>query len=44
MPVDLYVSKDFNTGKPILVFLFSKSDTKDAYTEWLENKPQKGDN
>lgn len=33
---DVYVSKDKN-GKPILVFLFDKNDTKEAYDEWCRN-------
>ena len=41
MPVDIYVSKDFNTNKPILVFLFNREQTKPLYAEWLANRPSK---
>lgn len=41
MPVDIYVSKDFNSGKPILVFLFDKKETKELYAQWLANKQDK---
>lgn len=41
MPVDIYVSKDYVTGKPLLVFLFDKLETKDLYTQWMANKQDK---
>ena len=34
--LDVYSSKDKKTGKPILVFLFKKEDTKDIYKLWCE--------
>ena len=37
-PYSIYPSKDFNTGDPIVVFLFSKEKTGDIYKEWLKQK------
>lgn len=33
-PLDVYVSKDFKNNRDVLVFLFSKEDTKELYDEW----------
>lgn len=33
-PVDFFSSLDRKTGEPILVFLFYKDETYEAYTEW----------
>lgn len=41
MPVDIYVSKDYATGKPLLVFLFDKLETKELYAQWIANKQDK---
>lgn len=38
MPVDIYVSKDFITNKPMLVFLFDKMETKDLYAQWKDRR------
>lgn len=37
-PVDIYSSIDFNTGNPVLVVLFNKEETKDAYKRWCNSK------
>lgn len=40
---DIYPSEDFNTGEPVLVFIFAREQSKDAYEEWKnarEPKPQ----
>lgn len=35
MPKDIYVSVDSNTDEKILVYIFSKEDTREAYNKWL---------
>ena len=40
-PVDAYVSTDFKTNEPILVFIFFKSETQELYAEWQANRPNK---
>lgn len=35
MPVDIYTSVDSKTDEKILVYIFLKEDTRDAYTKWL---------
>lgn len=42
-PISVYPGDDLKTGELILVFVFSKSKTKDLYKEWLKTKPAKGD-
>lgn len=42
-PLSIYPSKDLKTGKPILVFIFSISQTKDLYEKWLAMRPEKND-
>lgn len=37
-PVHIYPSRDNNTGVPIIVFVFKRSDTYDAYKEWVERR------
>lgn len=44
-PVDIYVSNDYKTGKPILVFLYDKQDSYKYYQKWCtqkENKDEQG--
>jgi hypothetical protein len=36
--LDLQISEDRKTGNPILVFVFNKDDTKEAYDLWCLNK------
>lgn len=33
---DLYPSNDFKTGKEVLVFIFSKEQSKPYYEEWMK--------
>ena len=33
--IDLYASRDFESGDPIMVGIVSKRDSADAYTKWL---------
>ena len=37
-PVSIYPSKDLSNGDPIIVFLFCKSKTKEAYKKWTNRK------
>ena len=37
-PVHIYPSRDKNTNDPIIIFVFPKSATQDAYREWLERR------
>lgn len=39
-PLSIYPGTDFKSGADILVFVFSKSKTKDIYQEWLKTKPE----
>lgn len=36
--LDLQVSKDKKTERPVLVFVFNKADTKEAYDLWCRRK------
>lgn len=38
LPVDIYASVDFNTEKPILVYIFEKDATRELYEEWKNRK------
>lgn len=33
-PLEIYPSRDFKTGKPILVFLFDKEKSQELYKKW----------
>lgn len=35
MPKDIYVSVDDKTDEKILVYIFLKEDTREAYSKWL---------
>lgn len=35
MPKDIYVSVDNKTDEKILVYIFLKEDTREAYCKWL---------
>ena len=35
MPKDIYVSVDSKTDEKILVYIFLKEDTREAYGKWL---------
>lgn len=37
-PIHIYPSKDINTNEDIIVFVFKRSETKEAYKEWLERR------
>ena len=36
--IDLYPSKDNKTGKPILVFIFDREESKEAYDLWCNHE------
>lgn len=38
--LDLYVSKDHKTNKPILVGVVDKTDSYEAYKKWCDNKTE----
>ena len=38
MPVDIYPSIDFKTNNPVLVVLFKRKDTIDAYDRWCKSE------
>lgn len=38
--LDLYVSKDYKTKKPILVGVVDKTDSYEAYQMWCDRKPE----
>lgn len=37
-PVHIYPSRNKNTDEPIIIFVFQRSATQDAYKEWVERK------
>lgn len=37
-PVHIYPSRDINTGDPIVVFVFKRSVTKEAWKEWQNRR------
>lgn len=43
-PLAIYPSNDLKTGDPIIVFVFSKSKTRDAYQEWISMRPTSEEN
>ena len=36
--IDLWSSKDVKTGKPILVFIFDREESKEAYDLWCNHE------
>lgn len=37
-PLDIYLSRNFETGEPRIVYIFSREDTKELYERWLNEK------
>lgn len=37
-PIDMYPSYDDRTDRKILVFIFTKEDTKEVFQKWIEYK------
>lgn len=38
--MDIEISEDRKTGAPVLVFLFNREDTRDAFDEWCKQKDE----
>lgn len=38
MPWDVYTSVDFKTNDPVLVFIYGREQTKEAYKRWKESE------
>lgn len=38
MPLDVYPSIDFKTNNPVLVFIYSREETQEAYKRWRESE------
>ena len=38
VPVHIYPSRDNKTNEPIVVFVFQRSATKDAWAEWQNRR------
>lgn len=38
LPLDIYPSIDFKTSNPVLVVLFDRSETKEAYSRWCDSE------
>ena len=40
-PLDIYLSTAFNSGEPVVVYVFSRFQTKEsgAYDEWCSRRP-----
>lgn len=41
--MDLVISKDRKSEKPVLVFIFNKEDTREAYDLWCNRKVDNND-
>ena len=39
--MDIEISEDRRNGNPVLVFLFNREDTKEAYDAWCKQKDSK---
>ena len=39
-PLDIYLSKSFETGEPRIVYVFSREDTKELYERWLASNKE----
>lgn len=37
-PIKYIGSRDKNTGEPIIIFVFKKSETQEAYAEWIARR------
>lgn len=38
IPLDIYPSKNWETGKPILVFVFKRNETKEVFDRWCKHE------
>lgn len=37
-PLDIYPSKNFKTGAPIMVYVFRRNDTKEVFDLWCKHE------
>ena len=37
LPIDIYPSIDYKSGKPILVFIYDRQESKELYERWCEH-------
>lgn len=37
-PLDIYSSRDYNTGKALIVYVFRKDDTKELFDKWCKHE------
>ena len=37
-PVEIYPSRDYETGKPLIVYVFKKSETKEVFDLWCKKE------
>lgn len=35
---DVYASRDYKTGEPLVVYLFSKTETGELYKKWMAHE------
>lgn len=37
-PLDIYPSRNHETNKPVLVFVFNRAETKDVFDKWCKHE------
>ena len=37
-PLDIYPSRNYETNKPLLVFVFNRSETKEVFDKWCKHE------
>ena len=37
-PVEIYPSRDYTTGKPLLVYVFKRDETKEVFDLWCKRE------
>lgn len=38
VPLDIYSSRNYETNKPIIVFVFNKAETKEVFDKWCKHE------
>ena len=38
VPLDIYSSRNYETGKPVIVFVFNRAETKDVFDKWCKHE------
>ncbi len=41
IPKDVYITKNFKTGRDMVVMIFDRAETSDLYKQWEANKPRR---